>query len=155
MKLVKLAFISLLFFFLLLTGIGLLLPAQVRVSRAIDVAGSGNRVLHMISDTGSWKHWHPLFAHKTTPAVVYITNRTDTSVLATVQTGTNQAENVFILHSYAHTQTQTLQWYQDVRSGWLPWQRLRSLLYEGTYGVLMEQGLKRLDSVQKAAVMQP
>lgn len=148
MRLLKLFLLSLIVFFLLLTGIGLLLPAQVRVSRAIDIRSKDKNVLYLLADTARWKDWHPLFFRPDTRPLVNISSQTDSSLEATLRFGDYSQRNSFVLHAYPHTQTKTLQWYQELRSGWLPWQRLRSLMYEGTYGVMMEAGLKRLDSLQ-------
>jgi hypothetical protein len=38
----------------------------------------------------------------------------------------------------------TLQWYMDFHLRWYPWEKLGSLFYENTYGVMMEQGLTNL-----------
>lgn len=147
MQLLKLVFISILFFFLLLTGIGLLLPANVTLSRAINLSNPQKNILAVINDTTSWKTWHPLYSNSAQNGQRIKKNFTDSSVNFLIQSPAGSMENTWQLHRYTHTPVVTLQWAMQLHSGPFPWQRFRSLFYEGTYGVVMEEGLRRLDSL--------
>jgi hypothetical protein len=38
----------------------------------------------------------------------------------------------------------TVQWYMNFQFDWYPWERFSSLLLENKFGLLMEQGLQKL-----------
>src|SRR3954447_22863677 len=57
MKFIKLAIISFVVLFLIITGIGLLLPATVRVTRNITIHATQDTLYHYVSDVKYWKLW--------------------------------------------------------------------------------------------------
>src|SRR5215470_2233819 len=59
MHYLKLAFISFIFLFLLLTGISLFIPSHIRLSKAIRIAAEKDSVLALIRDPVKWKSWYP------------------------------------------------------------------------------------------------
>ena len=59
MRLIKLAIISFVVFFLLITGISLFFPSHVRISRATDIAAPVDSVHARISQPLNWKSWYP------------------------------------------------------------------------------------------------
>src|SRR5690242_15928120 len=59
MRLIKLAFISIIFLFLLITGISLFIPSHIRISKAINIKADKDSVLAQIKDPAKWKNWYP------------------------------------------------------------------------------------------------
>src|SRR3954467_7699901 len=57
MKFIKLAIISFIVLFFILTGIGLLLPSTVRVTRNINIHATQDTLYHYVSDVKYWKLW--------------------------------------------------------------------------------------------------
>ena len=47
--------------FLVVTAISLLIPSNIRISKAINLAPPGDSVMIWIKDQGLWSRWHPAF----------------------------------------------------------------------------------------------
>lgn len=146
MRIIKLAFISLVFFGGLLFLMSLLVPSKVRISKAINLAPDDSTTLQLIRDTGSWQRWHPAYQNGNRPGGRIVpANDSDTLVAMDIvhQSG-NSVRNSWELHRFGAGDSLTLQWYMDFRLSWKPWHRFSSLFYEGTYGRMMEMGLNNL-----------
>src|SRR5215203_2973025 len=59
MRYIKLAFISFFVLFLLITGISLLIPSHIRISKAINIAGDKDSVMALVKYPARWKNWYP------------------------------------------------------------------------------------------------
>jgi hypothetical protein len=147
--------------FIIITLISLLIPSNVRISRAIDIAASKRKVMEQLSDPVNWKKWMAgtdtlpyLYVDGQVKGVTYgkegtkgllLMNVTDTSVSAT-NTGIN-ARRIDIgwnIISHADTNSVTVQWYMDFKLRWYPWEKFSSLLFDKQYGAGMEKGLNNL-----------
>jgi hypothetical protein len=153
LKLVKLLLISIVFLFLLVTAFSLLIPSQIRISRATNIAPNKDRVWSAITDTGRWKNWYPAFMEQNARTIqsIQITplESSDTLFRVQLQQGTKRAlVNGWQLYRHASTDSLTLQWFMDFRLSWYPWQKFGSLFYESTYGTMMEEGLANLKKLQ-------
>lgn len=153
MRFIKLALLSIVFFFLLLTAISLFIPSQIRISKAINLSASSTQILTYISDTSQWKEWHPLKQHalqqQNKQLKTKLVERTDsTLVFETTYSNHLPARNGWQVYQFAAADTLTLQWYMDVNLKWYPWQKFGSLFYENTYGTIMQQGLENLRLLQ-------
>lgn len=146
MRLLKLAIISFFFFALLIFLMSLLIPAHVRISKAINLAPDDTAVLSLIRNPEQWQRWHPAYQNGQ-PANQLIEKVTDSDTLVAlniVHKSGNRVLNSWALHRFGTADSLTLQWYMDFKLSWLPWHRFSSLFYEGTYGRMMDQGLKNL-----------
>jgi hypothetical protein len=149
-RLIKLALISVIFLFLVVTAISLLIPSHVRLSKAINIEGSKDSVFALISDTTRWKQWHPAFipndvTRRIAPIHIAQKSQNDSEIVMHLQ----QADKPGVINGwkvYEHQATDsiTLQWYMDFHLKWYPWRKFESLFYENTYGVMMEQGLENI-----------
>ena len=160
MRLIKLAILSFIVLFLIITAMSLLIPSHVRISRAINLKSKEDSVRLWVRDTEQWQRWHPAFqganATKTLAEnKISITQVTDSDSLVQLrwqQQGRRPVLNSWQIHRYSYTDSVTLQWYMDFHLQWYPWQKFSSLFYEGTYGKMMETGLmnlKELSTSQK------
>ncbi len=141
MKYIKLALISLIFFALLLTGISLLFPSHVRISKAIDINASREQVLMQFKDTSNWKNWYP-GADSLLPSVELSYN--DSLVkFQQIREGKKAEEGWNIIQTERPNIT-TVQWYMDIKLSWYPWEKFSSIMLENRYGPFMEKGLGRL-----------
>jgi hypothetical protein len=152
MRLIKLGLLSIFFLLLLVTIIGLLFPSHVRISKAIDMTHPSDSVRQMIVDTASWNRWHPTFMAGSpflsqTAAYYHLISNSDSLIRMNVNYGKRTVQYGWQFYRYPGSEKYTLQWWADFELGWLPWERMGSLFYEKTYGAMMEQGLKNLDSV--------
>ena len=114
MRYIKLALISLVVFSVLISLFSLFFPANVRISKAIDINASRETVQKQI------------------PAIDSVI-----SMGKSAKTGWNILESGI-------PGTVTVQGYIDFYLGWLPWQKFSSLLLEKRYGPLLEKGLEQL-----------
>jgi hypothetical protein len=148
-QLIKLGLISIIFLFLVITGISLLIPSHIRLSKAINMGGTNESILYYVRNKNTWAQWHPAFMQDTSRrnSNLVITPRlnNDSEVVYQMQQpGRRPILSGWKVYHHASTDSLTLQWYMDFQLPWYPWQKFGSLLYEGTYGRMMEQGLNNL-----------
>ncbi|MFM8807000.1 MAG: SRPBCC family protein [Sphingomonadales bacterium] len=151
---------SLLILFLLLTCIGLFLPARVTISRAVDIARSRESVYPFLSEPARWRQWFPGAADwplvKTNGQTVGIATPNGNTLLIKLQDDSTvvvqglQAASIdgdmgFKLIGSPADRHLTVQWYMNFYFDWYPWERFSSLLLENKFGTIMEQGLKQLE----------
>ncbi len=161
MRLVKLALISLVFFFLLLTAISLLLPSVTHISRAIDINAPADTVYNYIHNLANWKCWYAdydsstatvsaatagkramLLINKTTVA---IKESSPLQIKAVWQTGKSDplaGEFNFITDNPASQVT--VQWHFTQKVKWYPWQKFASIASGKVIGPFMEKSLENL-----------
>ncbi|MCF3111901.1 SRPBCC family protein [Niabella sp. CC-SYL272] len=160
MKYIKLLIFSVAILLLAITGVTLLLPSHVRVSRAVNLYAGDDAVLNQVSDLAKWKNWYPGFDTlelKDTVVVngsvtgatvknvqLRVINRTDSLVTVLMKKGEQPVRNSWKLIRYAHSDSLTLQNYMEFDFKWYPWERFSGLLLDGSYGRIMEQGLRQL-----------
>ena len=152
MRLIKLGLLSVFFLFLVVTAISLLIPPEIRISKAINIYGQTDSIFSLINDTSKWKQWHPAFIPNDSlevfPALHILKKSQNDSelVMHLQQLGKPVVINGWKIYKYSNVDSLTLQWYMDFHLKWYPWKKFGSLFFEKTYGVMMEQGL---DSLKK------
>ena len=152
MRFIKLAVISFVFLFLLITGISLFIPSHIRISKAINIKAEKDSLFALIADTGKWHLWHPAYQRtiiNTVENKIKITTLIDNDSLIAMQL--NLPEKKSFKSSWQVYQLQddslTLQWYMDFNLTWYPWHKFSSLLYEDKYGTIMQNGLSNLKEI--------
>ncbi len=167
MKIFRLLFFSALFIFLLITGISLLIPFNVRISRAINVHSSSAEVWKQVDDMHKWKEWNPFFSSIAADKINY-SDTTGGKPAAIEVSGTSikwkefkNDERIAIMEKGEHrpilngwkcighsgADSTTVQWYMDFHLRWYPWEKFSSLLFEQSYGPKMEQGLNNIKKI--------
>lgn len=161
MRVLKLAVISFIILFIVVTGIGLLFPASVRVSRATDIHAPADSVFLYMSDMKYWKFW---MNGADTGAISFLTQKTsgpgtvarfgnyevsEISVskdsITTVwkgQKGTIQTAVFNIIPRDANSVT--VNWYFTSVANWYPWERFSSMMNDKIMGPPMESSLSNL-----------
>lgn len=139
MKYLKLALISFVFFFLLITAFSLLIPSNVNTSRAIDVNVDQAAAVKFISNPGNLNTWYP--GADSTKVDLQITEVTDSSILAIFRNKRRSTQWLVIPSSKDQV---TIQWSMQTRLRWYPWEKFSSLLFEKQFGTQMEISLTRL-----------
>jgi len=145
MKLVKLALISFLFFFVLFTLIGLLFPSHIRVANSIVVNKDRETVKRALQLNTGWSGWHPalqdgqlLNADKGKAVIesggreLYIYDRlTDSNSVSFLQEsgGSVTETKIMLLPVNAASQTQVV-WHETQKLKWYPWDRFKGLVLE-------------------------
>jgi hypothetical protein len=164
MRVIKLAILSFIFLFFLITIISLFIPGKIRISKAINIASDDKIVYTYIEKLPNWKQWHP--ALKDVPEKDFIIlNDTHIKVHGTTISVVDRKEDELVtemikdkgrpvisgLKIIRHQQSDssTLQWYMDFKLKWYPWEKFKSLFFENIYGVQMEQGLANLKELSE------
>jgi hypothetical protein len=160
MKYIKLAFISIIVFAVVVTLVSLLFPSNVRISKAIDVRSSPDTLHAYLADPAKWQGWFPgadtlepvslmqkVIGYRVNDqgAMIRITGRNDSAIQVTTS-GRGVKDGIQgwnILPGAVPGQT-TVQWYMDFHLRWYPWEKFSSIMFEKRYGPMLEQGLERL-----------
>ena len=165
MRLIKLAILSFIVLFILVTIISLFIPANIRISKATNIATEDALLDTNIRNLLNWKNWHP--ALKAIPqeeirgsrhrieirgTTMALEDRTtDEIVISMTKDKGRPVWNGFKFIKHPQSDSTTLQWYMDFKLRWYPWEKFKSLFYENIYGVQMEQGLWNLKELSKAS----
>ena len=164
MKIIKLAFISCIGLFLLVTAFSLLLPSNVIISRAIDINAPLDSVFPMVNDLSHWSAWMDNYdPSKTTissikqgkgasiqmdKVKVMINESGAKKILATWQSGDSRplpGEFNFITgDSTGHL---TVQWQFNQKIKWYPWEKFASIVSDKALGPYMEKSLDNLKNL--------
>lgn len=163
MRYIKLLLISVFALFLVLLGFSLLFPSHIRISRAINVAASQEKVLAVLSDLHSWDQWNSFI--RTTPLTgrslsdpssgkgAYLHSdqlsvREEAYSPDSMRFQWQQAKGRTFYGGFNLLQLRsdslTVQWWFDFHFRWYPWEKLGSLVYDPQLGPVMEESLASL-----------
>ena len=147
MRFIKLGIISIVMIFLLFTGMSLFIPSHVRISRAINLASTSEKIMTELNDTSQWRNWYPGFDEMQKAGTnISITEKKENEISVEFNSpGKKIITSTWQTIPYTHqSDSVTLQWYLHFKLRWYPWEKLGSLLYEKSYGQQMETGLQNL-----------
>ncbi|MGN6616317.1 MAG: SRPBCC family protein [Ilyomonas sp.] len=165
MRFFKLALISIVVLFALITAIGLLFPKDVTTTRTITIHAPADSLYHYLADVKHWKLWMQgakdttiqFLSAKTSGAgtvakigsnEVSISKATPSSIqmIWEGERGSIMTSGFEILSDPSHHVT-TVEWYFQQHLQWYPWQRFSSMLNEKMLGPGMEKSLDNLREV--------
>ncbi len=151
MRLLKLGLISLIVFSLLLVMMSLLIPSQVRISRALNIHADKKKIRAVLLDRGSWAEWNELAAGDTLagqpggslvlPEITILSGDSD-EVAVQWRSAGKVMSGAFRLEESAGVTV--VQWYFDFRLRWYPWEKFGSIVFDDQYGPPMERSLNAL-----------
>ena len=146
MRFIKLGLLSFLIIFGIVTAMSLLIPSQVRISRAINVGAEKSEVFSMVKDTTNWRRWQDTVMLKQWTYInkEVVANTDSTFILQMQQRGRKPFLSGWQIYSYPGADSLTVQWYMDFKLSWYPWEKFSSLFYENSYGLMLEEGLTNL-----------
>ncbi|MEO6315341.1 MAG: hypothetical protein ABIU63_18625 [Chitinophagaceae bacterium] len=160
MRFIKLGLISAVALFGILLLISLLLPSQVRISRAIDINAPREKILPLVADIKRWDKWNEYirFYHnsiaetdmlKADEIAIFVTGQSDSLVTADwlLPSGSKFGSGFAIIaneNGHGHT---TVQWYFDFHVKWYPWEKFQSIVYDAQFGPVMEKSLATLKRI--------
>lgn len=162
MKLLKLGLISLVLLFALATAIGALLPSKVLVSRAVNIKVPAEKIQEEIKDINHWKNWVDGMNDATVrirssqeaaigKSEVRITQVSDTMVVSEWISPQQKKQISTIRLLYQPQQAVTIvQWQFEQSVGWLPWEKLGSMMNDKILGPMMEKNLEQLRQFSEA-----
>lgn len=166
MKIIRLAILSFVFLFLVVLVISLFIPSHIRISRAKEIYAPASSVHAMLADPSAWQDWYPnldsatLYSENGKTAGVESTKTgyrklrldgvSDTAISTMyIVEGREPVSSGWTLHAgkAGSQELVTVQWYMDFNLRWYPWEKFASLVFEKSYGPMMETGLTRLKSL--------
>lgn len=159
MRFLKLAVISVVVIFLVLTAFSLLLPSHVRVSRAINIPAPPQKITSYLADLRKWNQWNSLLADSSiiissTDSATIRTNRFDIGLLIarddSVSTKWEQPNKKVFFANFSlipSGEVTIVQWYFDFHLRWYPWEKFGSIIYDDRMGPGMENSLTRLKAL--------
>ena len=164
-KILKLVIISAVILFALITALSLLLPSHVRVSRAINIAASREKIVTEIGDLTRWKNWNRfvIVADSMKQLKKLSKSFLETDVITveltdiktdTIKTNWKQSSGRNSASDFALTQGNdfsVVQWYFDFNLEWYPWQKFQSIIYDKQLGPHMEASLQNLKKLVESS----
>jgi predicted PurR-regulated permease PerM len=155
MRYLKLALISTLIFFLLFIGFTLLLPSHLRVSRAININASIEKIHPYTASLNNWPSWNTLVSDSAVNIISVSPGQIKAENLI-IDIQPSQSDSVFTKwsspkgesfnssFSFASSAgTTVVQWYFDFYFNW-PWEKFGSMVYDQRMGPGMEKSLTQL-----------
>jgi hypothetical protein len=163
MQYLKFGVIGLLALFIVLTGLSLLFPADLRVSRVINVTAPQARTAAVVADLRTWKEWNgffrsPALTHKrlSSPATgrgawlasdqltvrETAADSTGIDLLWELKGGKRYTGGINLLS--VNPDSLTVQWWFDLHFRWYPWEKLGAFVYDRKLGPVMEESLDSL-----------
>jgi hypothetical protein len=165
MRFLKLAIISFIILFLVVSMIGLMFPSTVSVSRAVEVGAPRDTIYQYLNDIKYWKLW---MAGADTNTITFESAKTaGPGAVARIGTGevtmTRTAPDSiymvwksekghvqasgFTIMSHLKDSGFTVQWYFQQKLNWYPWERFASLANDKILGPIMEESLNKLQKI--------
>lgn len=158
MRLIKLAVISIVVLFLVITAISLLFPSKARVSRATDIHAPKEKVYALVNNISNWEKWlqggqkiQPLsketegkgaIAEIEGSRVLILRNDADTIVTEWIGANGGKQTGVFV---FMHQQNvTTVNWYFEQKLKWFPWEKFGSMFNDKILGKALEDNLEGL-----------
>ena len=163
MRFVKFLVLAIVTLFLMLTGLSLLFPSHLRVSRVINVTAPRGKVAAVIGDLRTWEEWNT-FIHNTpltnkhfsTPSkgkgawlssdqwtIRELAADSDGIALQWDLKGGKKYQGGFDLLS-VNPDSLTVQWWFNLDFRWYPWEKLGVFVYDRKLGPVMEESLDSL-----------
>lgn len=158
MRFFKLAIISVIVIFIILTAMSSLLPSKVLVSRAVDIKGPVSQIKENLYQLKNWQQWmtdaqgqkavHSYNAAKNVlaigPTTISILSETD-STLSTEWKYEKSMTGLFqVINHQTPDSLITVQWQMEQDVKWYPWEKFASITKDELWGGSMEKSLENL-----------
>jgi len=158
MRLAKLALISFVVFFILLTAIGAMFPSVILVSRAVKIDKPVDSVTSYINDFTKWNEWmegaktddlkvfvkdsaHAVFG---TTIITLQSKKNNTWRYEWKQGGTAQTSTLYVTPD---TNGCMVQWEYEQHLPWYPWAKFASMMNDKIIQESLEKNLANLKQV--------
>lgn len=153
MKYIKLAAISFLLLFALVMAITVFIPDKIRISRAVNINATPEKIRPYLQDLSTWPQWNAFVSD----SVVKVDKFTADEIISgnfsirnmpstpdsIVTSWNNKGKEIMSGFNIIHAQpgVEVVQWYFDIKLKWYPWEKISSIVFDKQYGPLMEQSL--------------
>jgi hypothetical protein len=165
MKYFRLFVISAIALFVVMFALSALIPSHIKISRAINIAKGNDSILSYIRDLAKWENWYPGFKEANLKEIITSDGRTveakagnvylkmlqsgDTLVTVQMQKSKRPVIASWKLIQYVSSDSATIHATMDFDVKWYPWEKLAGLLFEKSYGPVLEQGLENLKKINQ------
>jgi hypothetical protein len=162
MRIIKLAVISIIVIFLILTGMGLLLPSHILVSRAVDIRGSVSKTKELALRLQNWQQWMTDAKGDKAPHV-YTSNSlsigatvirpvtvTDSTFITSWTPGNEMTSTLRVIDHHTADSLITVQWQMEQKVKWYFWEKFASITKDEIWGGAMEKSLENLKVIIEA-----
>jgi hypothetical protein len=156
MRFVKLALISAVVLFVVIYLFSLIIPSQIRISRAVNISAPKDSLVKAVADLRQWQHWNELVINPELTEKQF-TEDLFTSGTLKVSKETQVGDTLLTAWQQQKARTLTsgfvwmgedgrlvLQWYFDVKLRWYPWEKFSSIVFDKQLGPPMEKSLANL-----------
>jgi hypothetical protein len=154
MKIIKLAIISAVVLFGLITAMASLLPSEIRVSRALDIEAPPLEIAAALRNLRDYKNWNEFLKNVNEP-IISGDSLIAPQIKINMQKGGSlqihstwmQPDHPALPATYAlfpGKSFTTVQWYFTCRFRWYPWEKFSSMVYDKQLGTPMEASLQNL-----------
>jgi len=168
MRLIKAFLVGVTGMFIVITLFSLLIPARVRVSRAVLINNTHREVVYdQVANISNWHNWHPVFINdsaKLFPGqhtgeessayhIVHHGQEVSISFLPADTTsikfllegkGENAIQNELIITTLSSQQTVQVEWRSITKLRWYPWDKFYGIFIDKMTGPGYEAALKGL-----------
>ncbi|MCE3281382.1 MAG: hypothetical protein K0Q66_119 [Chitinophagaceae bacterium] len=164
MRLLKLAVISVIVIFVIVTAITSLLPSNVLVSRAIDVRTHTGNIREQVFHLDKWPGWFTDAGGTPAKASFDSANNTldmagtkitaehatDSSYVTAWKGKADMQSTFHIIDHHLPDSVITIQWQVEQKIKWYPWEKLASITKDEIWGGAMEKSLGNLKALLEA-----
>lgn len=159
MRIVKLAVISVVVIFVILTAMSSLLPAHTLVSRAVDIRGSSPVIKDQLFHLQHWENWltdakgqKAVHVYKSPTLSIGETRitaigTTDSSIITKWEPGSKMTSTIQVIDHRTADSLFTVQWQMEQRVKWYPWEKFASITKDEIWGGAMEKSLENLKNL--------
>lgn len=161
MRILKLLFLSIVVFGILILALSLLFPSSVRISRAINIGAQKEKVKQGLSDLKQWKHWNEMtnkeeLTNKKFSDSFFSSDQMEVSLVSAtgdaVITSWKRYQKERINSGFnliTASDSTIVQWYFDFKLNWYPWEKFGSIIFDKQLGPPMERSLTNFKSLME------
>jgi hypothetical protein len=165
MRVIKLALISIVALFFVMSFFSLMMPSTVIVSRAVDINAPADSIKFYVADLNQWVYWVKGMNSKSVKIKsakeadlgrqqLSIQNITDSSVVSFWASSTASVQVSTIRFIPAPQRNLTIvQWQFVQKLHWYPWEKFGSFMNDKILGPMMEQNLQNLKLLSEHQVV--
>lgn len=136
----------------------MLIPADTKVSRAINIKAERDSIKNILLNLEKWPLWHPnmKMASDTNPVVfsgnalkfngftMGVVPATDSTVQVNMTNREGKQLHSTIKLVNLGTGNCVVNWYAEFHSNWYPWEKFRSMFFDQLYGPSLDSNLVKL-----------
>ena len=167
MRIIKIFLAGLIGLFVFVTLFSLVIPSNIRVSRATIIHSSKDEVYKQVTDLKNWKNWHPLFKnnvikilfsnpskginaycdlnYKNKQTHLQVTGIDTSSIQFLLQLkGENDISNQISITPLTEQNAVQVEWQALTKMHWYPWEKFYGIFIDKIYGPGYEDALNGL-----------